>query len=314
MTLQSSTAAQSGTSVVKLIAVFFTAWALTAQASPQSEPAAATQSRPTAAVSAGLTAVPIVSNSEIHVQLSALERGIKEVGDKAKASAERTSWFSLGTVVVSGFIALFAQGLMMRHQRKQSDKQARDEISNSYVEWQLKQLSEFYGPLRALLGQSNVMYRQMNRLLVSRDPSRFRFSDGLGRDFDGKVFEIYIDGKWTRFRTVNHLGEVYQRGYGVEPIFDAVAEVGRRIAGLIEEKAGYIRQDQEALVHVMGKYLAHFATLEEVHRRAKASSSGDEPYRNDDAVFPTEIQKFVDEGFQLLNDELRNWQGRTKPC
>ena len=83
----------------------------------------------------------------------------------------------LGTVFLTGLVALLTQGLLMWHQSRQSADQAREEISNSFAQWQLKQLCELYGPMRALLGQSNVLYRQMNDLVIKNaPPGRFRFA------------------------------------------------------------------------------------------------------------------------------------------
>ena len=241
-------------------------------------------------------------------RIQSLEKRVQEAGEKSKLSAERTSWFAVLTVLISGGVALLAQWILMGHQNRQNAQQARQEVSNSYAQWQLKQLCELYGPLRALLGQSNVLYRQMNALLMKNDPARFRFVDRPDDDFDGKVFEIKIDGKWTRFRTVKHLGEVYGRDLGVEPLFDAVAAVADRIADIIKERAGYVRQEDVGLIEVMGKYLAHHVTLREVHGRIKEPKPDAARYVNDDATFPTQIQAMVDTGFRALNRELAGWR------
>lgn len=243
--------------------------------------------------------------------METLEKAVQEAGEKSKVAADRAPWFALGTVLLSGLSALMAQVLLMRHQRRQSADQAREEISNSFAQWQLKQLCELYGPMRALLGQSNVLYRQMNDLVIKNaPPGRFRFAEQSAGDFDGKVFEIAIDGEWKRFRTVKHLDQVYGRGFGVEPLFDAVAQVADRIAALIEERAGYVRQEDKGLIEVMGKYLAHYVTLREVHKRAKEPEPDAGRYVNDDATFPTEIQDMVDKGFRELNGELAGWKSK----
>ncbi|HSI51884.1 MAG TPA: hypothetical protein VLA61_26755 [Ideonella sp.] len=248
-------------------------------------------------------------------RMQALQKAVQEAGEKSKVAAERTSWFAVGTVIVSGLMALLAQSLLMWHQRRQTADQARKEISNSFAQWQLKQLCELYGPLRALLGQSNVLYRQMNALVIKNAPvAQFRLADRPAGDFDNKVFEVLIDGEWTHFRTVKHLERVYGQGLGVEPIFDAVAEVADRIALLIQERAGYVRQDQDKLIEVLGKYLAHYVTLKEVHKRARQPAPNAARYVNDDAVFPTEIQGLVDEGFRKLNAELAGWRSRGEPA
>lgn len=48
-----------------------------------------------------------------------------------------------------------------RQEREFSEKQSQLQIGHAVVEWELKQLSLLYGPVRALLGQSFGLYRQM---------------------------------------------------------------------------------------------------------------------------------------------------------
>jgi hypothetical protein len=43
-----------------------------------------------------------------------------------------------------------------------SERQAKLQIGNAVIEWEIKQLSLLYGPLRALLGQSLALYSEMN--------------------------------------------------------------------------------------------------------------------------------------------------------
>jgi hypothetical protein len=119
-------------------------------------------------------------------KLSSLEGVISKSGERADRAAERSFWIALAAIGAS----LLAQLLLMWHQRVMNRDQAQAEVSNAYVEWQLKQLSELYGPLRALLGQSNAMYRQMNRALAAARPDVFRMIKVKGADFDDEEFQI----------------------------------------------------------------------------------------------------------------------------
>ncbi|MNP35176.1 hypothetical protein D3C76_1284980 [compost metagenome] len=196
--------------------------------------------------------------------------------------------------------------LLMRHQRKINRADAEAKVANTYVEWQLRQLSELYAPLRALLGQSNVLYRQMNEALVEAAPNRFRLV--VGGDFDGKVFEIRNGDQWVRFRTVEHIAEVYNQGYGVEPYFNDVVDVGQRLVDLIQDKAGYARQEDGQLVLVMGQYLAHFFVLKRLLERVKAKKSPHESSVDKLATFPAEIQALVNAGFLEINKQVIEWR------
>lgn len=244
-------------------------------------------------------------------RLASVEASITKSSDRAAQVALQTSWFSFGTVLgtalLTATLSLLAQMLLMRHQRKINRTDSEAKVANTYVEWQLKQLSELYGPIRALLGQSNVLYRQMNKALVSADSDRFRLVDG--DDFDNLVFEIRQGQEWTRFRTVKHLAEVYNKGYGVEPYFDDVVDVGSRLVEVIREKAGFARSEDDELVHVMGEYLAHFLVLQRLHKKAAFDlvplhlDAADEQ-----ATFPTRIQKLVDDGFNGINQQVIEWR------
>ncbi len=246
-------------------------------------------------------------------RLNLVESAILKSADRADQVAHRTSLYSLftvlGTALLTALLSLVAQGLLMRHQRKINDADSEAQVANSYVEWQLQQLSELYGPVRALLGQSNVLYRQMNKALVSADESRFRLVPCKDRDFDGQEFQINLEGNWTRFRTVKHLAEVYYKGYGVEPYFDDVVDVGSRLAIVIREKAGFAQQDDSDLVQVMGEYLAHYLVLKRLHERAKKGVALHLNKADEQAVFPNRIQELVDNGFDSINMQVIKWRG-----
>lgn len=244
------------------------------------------------------------------LRIASLEESIQKASEKTDNMTKRNAWFALATVIAAGLISFVLQLLLLRHQQKIYREQAKSEVSNSYVEWQLKQLSGFYGPLRALLEQSNAMYRQMNRALVSANPDLFRMQSAHGKDFDNAEFQIKKDGDWTRFRTVKHLGDVYYRGYGIEPYFDDVVDVGSRMATLIRNKAGFARQEDKALIEVMGTYLAHYAVLSRLHKKAREGALVSTNMADDEAAFPVHIQNLVNNGYQAINDQIIQWRSR----
>lgn len=244
-------------------------------------------------------------------KLTSVDASVAKAAERADQVARRTSLYTfftvLGTALVTALFSLFAQWLLMRHQRKINRADSEAKVANSYVEWQLKQLSELYGPVRALLGQSNVLYRQMNRALVAADASRFQLVPG--QDFDDCEFQIKVGERWVRFRTVKHLAEVYNNKYGVEPYFDDVIEVGARLAEVIRQKAGFVRQDDKDLVLVMGEYLAHYLVLKRLHDRAKQGVELHLNAADEQAVFPTRIQGLIDDGFRAINKQVIEWRG-----
>lgn len=203
--------------------------------------------------------------------------------------------------------------------RELAENQARLEIGSSLVARELEQLSELYGPLHALFGQSNALYRQMNDVLCELDPKRFQLQEGA--DFDRREFQILMEGKWVRFRTVLHLGEVYGGRFGIEDYFDEIVAIGERIQKIIAEKAGFARPDDSGLLMVFGRYLAHYAILKRLHSELKARLESGHSMEDrttsmpmkvqESAVFPHEIQDMVKNGFEAISKDLMEWRRKA---
>lgn len=241
-------------------------------------------------------------------RLNNLEGSITKASERADSASIRSSWFAFFTVVVSVIFGLVGQYFLIRHQRSLNRDQEKAKVSNSYIEWQLKQLSELYGPLRALLGQSIAIYRQMNMVLIAADDKKFRLEQKPGADFDDAEFQIFIGGKWERFRTVEHLPVVYGKDYGVEPYFDDVVKAGARIADMIRESAGYVRHEDKDLIKVMGTYLAHYGVLCRLHERAVKGEDVKPTAADIKASFPYVIHELVDKGFNAINTQIMDWK------
>lgn len=234
---------------------------------------------------------------------------IKHVEDE-KPYEWLTPISNLVAVLIGGLISALVSYLVQRRQTK-------FEINKSLMDWKVKQLSELYGPLYALLHQSNAIYRQMNILLSKTDSSVFRLiEDSEKTDFDKKIFEIFENNEWVIFRTITHINKVYGKGYGIESYFDELLEIGNRMVNIVENKAGYIREDQSELADVFGKYLAHYTVLCQLHRQMKnsleaknetiAAQKSAMPVDHT-AAFPREIQGLVQMGYRKLNRELNSW-------
>jgi len=203
--------------------------------------------------------------------------------------------------------------------REIAEGRARLEIGSSLVARELEQLSELYGPLHALFGQSNALYRQMNEVLCELAPQRFRLKEGA--DFDRQEFQIHIDGEWVLFRTVLHLEEVYGRQFGIEDYFDEIVGIGDRIQKIIAEKAGFVRPEDSKLLMIFGRYLAHYAILKRLHSelrdRIAAGNSMTDPRSSvpmkvqESAVFPREIQELVKNGFEAISSHLMEWRSKA---
>jgi hypothetical protein len=245
-------------------------------------------------------------------------------------------------VVIGGFISQRLQGARLKQEAKIADdkaahekelataqaqqdrdlseKQAKLQIGTAVIDWELKQLSLLYGPLRALLGQSRALYGEMNRVLL-KHTDLFRTTDGA----DGPEFQIQTSpGEWTRFRTVIHIFEVYGKGFGVETYFDEIVLIGAQMVKIIQQNAGYARAEEKELMVIFGKYLAHFAVLKSMHEAARAKlnpSSPDAgsgaatqspaPEVNISAAFPDVIHVLINQGFEAITADIEHWRNRA---
>lgn len=250
-------------------------------------------------------------NGQFGRRLAMSEELFRRLSAEAKSGNSRfwvTPTFTLlGVILGAGIKSLFDIAL--------ASKRAKFETASSIVQWELRQLSELYGPLRALLRESHALYRQMNGVLAQSDPNKFRFSPTKRESRDGQDFEIFVSNSWVGFRAILHAEEVYGHGYGVEEYFDALVATGARMKKIIEEKAGYIQQDQPTLGDVFGRYLAHYSVLERLHSYYKSgkSSSGPIPVAlANSAVFPSEIDALVESGFNAICNELNAWRSKGR--
>ena len=138
--------------------------------------------------------------------------------------------------------------------------------------------------------------------------------------------ESYHQGRWVVFRTVLHIDKVYGHGYGVEDHFSEIVDTGERIVKIIDEKAGYIRPDQNDLPEVFGRYLGHYSVLKRLYDRVRArlehsSRDSDDAWSNDPqktpiavndaAKVPREIDGLVTAGFIAIREELNAWRAQS---
>jgi hypothetical protein len=201
-----------------------------------------------------------------------------------------------------------------KQDRELSEKQTKLQIGNAVIDWEIKQLSLLYGPLRALLGQSRALYAEMNAALVQQSPLFRLFG---GEDGTKKPeFQIQTSsGEWRRFRTVIDIFEVYGQGYGVEVYFDEIVSIGAEMVKVIQQQAGYARAEEKEVIGVFGNYLAHFAVLKAMHEAAKARVGKDPssktvpaPSVNISAAFPEVIHVLINQGFNAISEDIEKWR------
>jgi hypothetical protein len=293
---------------------------------------------PSADISARLTAIEVL-NANAERRLPAIEAAqqateerlhiIEKVLDASQKKSEMWPAVIAALAAVLGAVAGAAvSGWVTLSESKRRGKQ---EVGRSVIEWQLKQLSCLYGPMRALLEQSFALYRQMNQALASADSDHFRFQPaGPGGDPDQREFQIRKGpgpDDWTRFRTVLHISKAYGLGLGVDAYFDEIVAIARRIEKIIQESAGYARPEEEELMTVFGKYLAHVAVLKCLHQQMQkpiqewpGADGRPLPEERDgsagmvvdqEAVFPLRIRPLIYTGFAAITENIEKWRQRA---
>jgi len=195
-----------------------------------------------------------------------------------------------------------------------AEKKALTEAEQTRFKWQIQQLTELYGPLCTLLGQSNHVYRLMNEVLCAQDSNRFRFlPNSTNGDLDGKLFEIVdsTSGEWRRFRAIIDWDQVYGSNLGVDAYLDEVIEIGSRISGVVTDKAGLVLVHHGELLDSFSQYLAHYRVLRQLHAQSSCSAETRLDSKlvtplvvRESAAFPIKIQSLAKAGLGELLGEL----------
>lgn len=118
-------------------------------------------------------------------RLDEIDKGVTKLTEKSAAGAFQPAILPLLGTILGAVIAVIIASRNLNFQKKLAEEKARLDselarqkagldIGNSFAQWQLKQLSDLYGPLHALFRQSIGLYRHMNVVLLKKDPAKFR--------------------------------------------------------------------------------------------------------------------------------------------
>jgi hypothetical protein len=269
-------------------------------------PPTATAPQPAATVSQAPVQVVPTADLATKREVDALRDSVAKMTAAVDKLAEKgpglvTPIFGFLGVLVGGLVTWAIAKSKEKADRHIAEDKAKLDVAKSIVDWQLKQLSELYGPLRTLFAQSNAVYRTMNVVLQNEDPGMFKLlepNDLASEEFkqfqpeaddDGRLFVIRrtAGGEWERFRTVLYIDEVYGKTYQVELYFDTIVDISHRIVTVIEKKAGLALSDEsgatttsssrggnakleDTLKYKFGQYLAHATVLQSIHANRRA--------------------------------------------
>jgi len=165
------------------------------------------------------------------------------------------------------------------------------------MEFKLKQIQEFYGPLHAALQQSRGLYDKLLDQLVYDDSARYqRTPNATGDDYRLQVLDKA--GQWKDFRLVDQLPAVKSNQRAMA-LVDAIIGLGRNMCDIIATRAGYAAENS---VELLGLYMAHHAILTAI--RNGSESEAFEPGRHKVGAFPYGLDKVIGDKYHELSNAI----------
>ena len=261
-----------------------------------------------ASTSAGAKAPPTtVSDAdqetikELTHRIQKLELGIIE--------KSRTSSGDIAIIVA--FIALFGQLLIVWREDRRAGRaaekavelakqEARFQQTERTVEFRLKQLQQFYAPMRALLRQSEGLYNQMRHRLAQDQSDQYRWAQTPDPK-DGK-FEVRAkDGTWKGFRLLDQLPAVRGNPYAFA-LVEGILQTGEKMTRIISEHAGLASED---LNEMLGEYMAHYAALSAIYRLGETEPY--EPGWHKTGYYTRDLNGKVEGGYRELTQFINKY-------
>jgi hypothetical protein len=183
--------------------------------------------------------------------------------ESGKNVAIITAGIGAAAVLLAGLVAaglgIFGQLLAARRAAKLARDEALYRDAGQILEFQMKQVQQFYAPMFALLRQSKDLYDKMLEQLVQDEPTRYRkVGTAEGTDFRWEVLDK--NGTWQGFRQLDQFPAI-KRNPRALALADANLAIGAKICKIIFTRAGYA---SDALVEMLGQYMAHYAILSNI--------------------------------------------------
>jgi len=136
----------------------------------------------------------------------------------AQKSGDRGPLYAALAAIIVGILALIGQFILVWREDRRAASAAKDAVelakqeallrdAERLLEFRLRQMEQFYAPMRALLGQSKGLYDKMIRVLAETEPKRYR-KDPHSTDDDYRLEVIASDGTWKEFRLLDQLPAV----------------------------------------------------------------------------------------------------------
>lgn len=222
----------------------------------------------------------------------------------------------LAGVFVGGLLGWFQQGRQMKLTADLQQQQLRDserigrakagyESLSKVVEYQTKQVNEFYSPLRLMLLRSGGVRRQLTDQLQMKAPTRFTYvTEADNRDH---LFLNEPDGTQRRFRLIEHMHELATSHAELMPLVQELLDIGTAMSDLVNTKGGMATTSSDRLTALLGRYLAHFSILRDVAKKAVAQPDF-LPRLRYNVAYPVELDAALGEDMAKLIDQIEAWK------
>ena len=177
------------------------------------------------------------------------------------------------------------------------------ESLSKVMDYRSRQVNEFYYPLRLMLSRSAGVRRQLCDQLQAKAPLRFKFMEDGGKR---RLYAMEVGGASSRFRLIEHMYELATKHAELLPLVKEIVSIGESMSKLIHDKGGLAVVESDELAELLGRYLAHFSILRDVHHKAEKSPEilAEIKYN---VAYPIKFDECLDADLRKLNDEIDQW-------
>lgn len=295
-------------------------------------PPAATTPPSAAAVRQAAAPLPVAAPAPVPREgasardIEQVREDVRNLGEhmQTQIGAMRPPWWERFVPALMGLLGVLVGGwvswrLQSRQLRLSAQMQQQQLLENerlgrakagyeSYskvVEYQTRQLNEFYSPLRLMLQRSGGVRRQLCDQLRAKRPERFE----MRQEADGRehLYILESDGEATPFRLIRHMHELATQHAELLPLVQEIVTIGEAMTNLIRDKGGMAITGSGFVNDLLGRYSAHFSILRDVAAKAK-----DEPdllsALEYNVAYPRELDGALDADIAVLTGEIESWR------
>lgn len=277
---------------------------------------------PLATPSRSLVSVPSATAADVHTLREDVARLRGTL--QADIAGVRPAWWERMIPAFIGLAGVLVGGLITwRLQRRQLDLSERlhalqlketerigqakagYESLSKLIEYQTRQINEFYSPLRLMLRRSGGVRTQLCEQLRQVNPKRFVFvTEADGRDH---LFVVEPDGTQVRFRLISHMHELATKHAHLLPLVDEIVSIGKTMSELIDTKGGLAVNDNDSLTALLGTYLAHYSILRDVAEKARRNPAMLATVQYN-VAYPNALDATLDTDMAALTAKVEEWK------